>query len=279
MANTDFFTRVGAPGTATTLTAPGHAIGGTTFNVVSTSNWPTTTSAIFAVDIFDLATGKRVPDSYTEWQGDVTSTSAISNAVIRFGNDKAYPAGTTTRVYIPVASSRENRLVDGLLVGHTQSGTHNTFTETAIVPTAAIQDLAVTTGKLAANAVTDAKITNSTITGAKLADNTVTPAKMLGVDLFGTGAAYTGTVPTAGSGQFYMQAGYAVVTTNATGDFSFNWPAPFPNGLLTTVICDGDDTGNINISLIASATNANALAGSSNKISSQIRVSYIAIGF
>lgn len=46
------------------------------------------------------------------------------------------------------------------------------------IATANIQDLAVTTGKLAANAVTTAKITDANVTADKLASNAVTTAKI-----------------------------------------------------------------------------------------------------
>lgn len=116
-SSTDYFTEVGNPGTATNLASPGHLIGGTTFNVGSTSNWPTTTGVIFAIDTVSLINGEEVRDvgSYTEWEATVTSGTVISSAVLRYGSDQNYPAGSTTRVYIPVASSRENRLAQGLV--------------------------------------------------------------------------------------------------------------------------------------------------------------------
>lgn len=122
--NADYFTHVGSPGTATTLAAPGHTIAGTTFNVVSTTNWPTDTGVIFAVDTVTVTNGVEVRNvgSYTEWEGVVTSSTTISNATLRYGTDQNYSAGSTTRVYIPVSSSRENRLADGLLVAHNQDG-------------------------------------------------------------------------------------------------------------------------------------------------------------
>lgn len=121
---TDYFTHVGVPGTATTLSAPGHSVAGTTINVVSTSNWSTDTGVIFAMDTVTLVNGveTRVVGSYTEWEGVVTSATVIGSMVLRYGTDQNYPAGSTTRVYIPVSSSRENRLVDGLLVSHKQTG-------------------------------------------------------------------------------------------------------------------------------------------------------------
>lgn len=127
-ANTDYFTKVGNPGTATSLDAPGHSIGGTGLTVISTTNWPTTTGVIFAMDTVSLVNGVEVRDagSYTEWEGVVTDSTTISNITIRLGTDRDYASGSTTRVYIPVASSKENRLVDGLVVSHNQDGTMKT---------------------------------------------------------------------------------------------------------------------------------------------------------
>lgn len=123
-ANTDKFTKVGNPGTATTLDAPGHTIAGTSLTVISTTNWPTDTGVIFAMDTVSSTTGLRDAGSYTEWEGIVSSGTTIGSLVLRYGTDQNYPAGATSRVYIPVASSRENRMVDGILVEHNQDGTH-----------------------------------------------------------------------------------------------------------------------------------------------------------
>lgn len=127
-SETDFFTKVGDPGTATTMTAPGHSIGGTSISVVSTANYPTTTGVIFAIDSVTIVNGEEVRNvgSYTEWEGTVGGATTLENMVLRYGTDQNYSAGATTRVYIPVSSSRENRLVDGLLVSHDQDGTLKT---------------------------------------------------------------------------------------------------------------------------------------------------------
>lgn len=120
----DYFMSVGVPGTATTLSAPGHSIAGTSINVVSTSNWPTTTGAPFAMDQFDVSTGLRVPGSYTEWTGTVVSATQITNMVLRTGTDQAYIAGSTARVYVPVSSTVINQMGAGILVDHSQAGAH-----------------------------------------------------------------------------------------------------------------------------------------------------------
>lgn len=168
MANTDYFTYVGSPGTATTLAAPGHTIGGTAITVDGTANWPTTSGVIFAIDTVSMVNGELVRDagSYTEWQGDVTGGTDIANMVLRYGSDQNYPAGSTTRVYIPVASSRENRIVDGLLL--------NIFDQDATMKAGAVDNAAA----LASNVVTTAKINDGAVTNDKLADNTIGAGKI-----------------------------------------------------------------------------------------------------
>src|ERR1044072_8850270 len=123
----DYFTKVGNTGTGTTLAAPGHTIAGTGITVGSTTNWPTDTGVVFAVDTVTIVNGEKVRDvgSYTEWEGVVTGATGIGSLVLRYGTDQNYPAGSTTRVYIPVASAKMNRQVDGILVEHTQAGRHN----------------------------------------------------------------------------------------------------------------------------------------------------------
>jgi hypothetical protein len=129
--NTDKFTHVGSPGTATTLASPGHTIGGTGISVVSTANWPVDTGVFFAMDQVQVVNGvqQRVVGTYTEWEATVSSSTGIVSMVLKYGSDQNYPAGSTSRVYIPVSSSRENALVDGMLVDHTQLGRHAQLTD------------------------------------------------------------------------------------------------------------------------------------------------------
>jgi hypothetical protein len=212
-ASTDYFTHVGVPGTATTLSAPGHTIAGTTINVVSTSNWSTDTGVVFAIDTVTLVNGVEVRDSgsYTEWEGVVTSGTIVGSMVLRTGTDQNYPAGSTTRVYIPVASARENRLVDGILVAHNQDGT------------------------LKANAVTTTSITDSNVTTAKILDLNVTNAK-LAQNVAWTSWTPTWTNLTVGNGTVtakYQQIGKTVIcnlvivlgsTSSVTGTVAFTVP-------------------------------------------------------
>jgi hypothetical protein len=156
----DYFTKVGAPGTATTMTAPGHTTGGTSISVVSTANYPTTTGVIFAIDTVTIVNGKEVRDvgSYTEWEGTVGGATTLENMVLRLGTDQNYPAGSTTRVYIPVTTSQNDRMVDGLLVSHDQDGT---------LKAGAVDNAAC----LASDVVETAKIKDANVTAAKLATN------------------------------------------------------------------------------------------------------------
>jgi hypothetical protein len=128
MANTDKFRLVGKPGTATTLSAPGHTSGGTSITVGSTTNWPTTTGVTFAIDRVTVSgsTETQVPGSYTIWVGDVTGATTIANMVLDAdspNSDQNYSAGLTTRVYIPVSVATHNDMINGILVHADQDGT------------------------------------------------------------------------------------------------------------------------------------------------------------
>jgi hypothetical protein len=142
---TDKFKKVGVAGTATTLSAPGHSISGTTITVGSTTNWPTDTGVTFAIRQVD-SSGALVAGTYTEWNGTV-SGSTITNMTLVYGTDQVYPAGSTTQVYIPVSAARDNELVDGLLEEHDQDGTHGDITPTS-VNTGAITATSITTSAL-----------------------------------------------------------------------------------------------------------------------------------
>jgi len=58
--------------------------------------------------------------------------------------------------------------------------------------------------------------------------------------VFGVGAAVAGVPPFGNGGGFLIQAGQVIVTTNAAGGAVFNWPTPFPNGVLSVMIMMGD---------------------------------------
>lgn len=168
---TDKFTYVGTPGTATTLAAPGYTSGvSTSMTVGSTTNWPSASDSkvYFAVDRAQVVDGTetRIAGTYCEFEGIVSDATTISSVTKTYGNAQDYPAGSLTRVYIPVSSSRENALIDGLAVEHNLDGTHNL--PSGSIVSGKLADDAVTTAKIADNSVTTAKIENDAITAVKI---------------------------------------------------------------------------------------------------------------
>lgn len=135
-AATDLLQKVGgAPGTATTLSAPGYTIGNTSINVGSTSNWSTDTGITFCIDTVSIVNGVEVRDagSYNEYVGTATSGTQITNVSWVAGSgDRNYSAGATTRVYVGVSANRENRLVTWGTTEHNQNGTHSNITATTL---------------------------------------------------------------------------------------------------------------------------------------------------
>ena len=105
-SNTDKFMKVGKS-TATTLSSPGYTVGNTSINVASTTNWPTDTGVMFAIDETD-ADGARVSGTYNVFRGTVASGTQIDNLVYVGGDtNRNYSAGATTRVYILVRADRD----------------------------------------------------------------------------------------------------------------------------------------------------------------------------
>lgn len=169
-ATTDKFTKVGTPGTATNLSAPGYTIGGTTLTVVSTTNWPSDTKVFFAIDVVETVNGEevRVDGSYCEFEGIVASGTSISNVAKTYGTAQDYAAGVTTRVYIPVSSSRENAIIDGLNVEHNLNGTHkeDLITDRTEDTTPADDDYVLTSDTSASAALKKSKVINLVRSGA-----------------------------------------------------------------------------------------------------------------
>ncbi len=156
-AATDKLMKVGNPGTATTLSAPGYTVGNSSITVGSTSNWPTDTGVVFAIDRAQVVNGVevQVPGSYNEYVGTVASGTSVTNvAWVTGAGNVNYTAGALTRVYIPVSATRENRIVDWGLVHANQDGT--------------LKNASVGASQLANNSVTTAAIANNAVTAGKL---------------------------------------------------------------------------------------------------------------
>lgn len=167
MAATDLFQEVGLPGSATNLAGSGYTIGGTAITVDSTTNWPSGTGVSFAMDVVETINNQevRIEGSYCEFSGQVTSPTGIGSLTLEYGTPQNYAPGATTRVYIPVSSERENRLVQGLRVEHKQDGTHDltkvamlagaqtftgvkTYDVAPVLPTGAVPATALATGAI-----------------------------------------------------------------------------------------------------------------------------------
>ena len=139
----DKFLKSGAS-TVTTLSAPGKALAATSINVGSTTNYPTDTGIVFAIRQVD-SDGELIAGTYTEWIGTVTSgTTLAMNGTPVYGSDQVYPAGSTTQVYIPVSSYAHNRLVDGLLLEHKNTGLHGAVTADSLVSAGAVTGTTLT---------------------------------------------------------------------------------------------------------------------------------------
>jgi len=122
---TDKFLYVGQPGTATTLSAPGYTIGDVSITVGTTAQFPTTSGVIFAIDTAEVVAGEEVqiPGTYCVFSGLVTNGTTIANLTLEYGTPQNYASGALTRVYIPISSVHNERLIDGLLISHDQDGT------------------------------------------------------------------------------------------------------------------------------------------------------------
>lgn len=76
------------------------------------------------------------------------------------GNDQVYAAGTTTQCYVPVSSTRDNKVINALLQQHAQGGAHVGITNTGGMTT---DTLDVTSTTVLAGAVSGAGFTANTL--------------------------------------------------------------------------------------------------------------------
>jgi len=175
----DYFKKTGSS-TVTTLSAPGKALGATSLTVGSTTNYPSDTGIIVAIRVVDTA-GELVAGTYTEWSATVSSgTSLAIVATPVYGSDQVYAAGSTTQVYIPLSSYAHNKVVDGVLSQHKQTGEHadtittNTINENTAANGVTIDGLNIKDGALnTANSVPNSALAGG-ITPSKLATGVAT---------------------------------------------------------------------------------------------------------
>jgi len=187
-AYTDLFPEVGDPGTATTLSSPGYtAASSNTATVGSTSGWPTGTGVIFVIDESSTVAGvtKRTAGTYNEYSGTVASATLISNVTWERGDgNRNYPAGANTRVYVGLANEWGNRVVQGMVVEHKQTGAHSAVTADSIV----VAD----GGTIEVDTVNEATAANGvTVDGLNIKDSKLVTANSVNstvVDFGGAGA-------------------------------------------------------------------------------------------
>jgi len=134
-SSSDYLMEVGKPGSATTMSAPGHTSGGTSITVASTTNWPTGTGVTFAIDTVTVAGNSttQVAGTYTVWRGVVTSATTIGSMVLSAdspNSDQNYSAGSLTRVYITISAAHTNRTIQAMTKDHDQlTGYHKTLND------------------------------------------------------------------------------------------------------------------------------------------------------
>lgn len=193
--------------TATTLSAPGYTVGDPTVNVGATAEWPTDTGITFAIDTVSIINGKEVQDegSYNEYVGVVTGPTQISDVEWADGSgDMNYAAGATTRVYIPVTKTRENRLAEALLGIINQDGT---------LKADAVHSASV----LANDVVTTPKILDANVTTSKIADSNVTAEKLSTSAIKLGYAQVTSSIASTSSMSAVAQAGLSATVTVPPG--------------------------------------------------------------
>lgn len=137
---TDLITKVGEPGTLTTLQAPGKKIGATSVPLSSNVNWPSSLAVFFSMHRINVATGIAEPGSYTVWKG-ILNGSSVDNLELMVGVDQEYAPGEGVQVFIYITTTWANSLVDGILLQHNANGTHKK-TPGFYAPTATIWEYA-----------------------------------------------------------------------------------------------------------------------------------------
>jgi hypothetical protein len=126
MASTDKFNKVLSGTTrpvATTLSAQ-KLDGATSFSVVATTGWETSTP-VHGIMYRTDAQGNKVAGSQIDWKGDVSGTT-VSNVVVTAGDDDTYDIGDTVEL-APTAAWGDD-IATGILVEHNQDGTHSDVT-------------------------------------------------------------------------------------------------------------------------------------------------------
>lgn len=115
-ALTDNLLEVAGESSITFMASPGKAEGATSFNIDDATGWPTATAFVVAIRQVDPS-GNEIDGTYTEWVGTLSTTTVTLGSAPSpvAGVDQPYAAGSTTQVYIPLSSYRDNLLIQALL--------------------------------------------------------------------------------------------------------------------------------------------------------------------
>lgn len=234
---TDLLQKVGIQ-SATTLDS-NYTVNDTTVTVISTSGWPTDTGITFAMDEID-GNGIQVPGTYNEFVGTVATATSITNVDYADGTgDRNYTAGATTRVYIPVSKTRENRIVEWGTEEHAQDGTHTDVTATSLT----VSGTSAFTG-----AVT---LPDSTITTAKINDTTVTSEKLKStVGFYATTTQTINNSATADVTTYTEVVDYGADFDNTTGVFTAPYAGLYHFDVNMSVTDVGSATGRVESNLL-----------------------------
>lgn len=240
----------------TTTTSGAVSSGATTVGLNSTGDYSNGDVVVLIIDPADA-------DKKQVFVGTIdVSGSQVTNVAWVGGTNQSHSSGTTVVDYYDAAHVKMT--TKGILVHSNQDGT---------LKDGAVDGAAV----LASNVVTVDKILDGAVTTDKLDANAVTPAKMLGIDLFGCTTAALGSAPAAGTGQFYIQAGSTVGTFSSNAlDISF--PTAFPNGVLTVIVTDGDNSTGGSLSVTQANVSVSSFRAQSPSNGTK-RVNWVAVGF
>lgn len=163
---TDYFSK--AYQRLTTTLSADKAIAASSMTLNSATNWPTTTGIKAAVYTLD-SNGNINTSTFCVYRGTV-SGSSVSNLTLVEGTDQLHSAGAV--VSLLFTATHWNDLINGLLVEHTQTGTHTLGSTSTITSSKVVTGLNDTNGNTwfgvtpTASAVNYLRNTNAATTGA-----------------------------------------------------------------------------------------------------------------
>ena len=236
-----------------------RTIGASSLSCTALDYWP---DVAYFITYKKKSDGSKDNSTVSSWKA-LRSGNTLSSMTLLAGTD----AGHDTTYYVeaaPTAGWAED-VIKGL--------------QTSLNADGSLKVNTVDTAQIKAGAVTTNTLADSAVTAAKIADSTVTASKLVGVTLKGVGAPMSGTPPSAGSGQFYIQASTGSANFPA-GQYAatVNFPTPFPNGLLALTWSYAKGSANFEAARTTSESATGFQLNSSNAGAAHT-ISYVAIGW